>query len=260
MKQKCTLTIILMLLFGFCWARAAAAHDMWIEVRDYTPAPGEEITMTLTYDHHLPGREFLSKEYLHEIYMLRPDGSRTPIQSYSEVEYKAEAAPAGTGTHLIVATQKGRFWTKTTEGYQSGKSKKEVKEPIACTYSAKSAKAIINIGAPAGTVPSKPLGHDLEIVSLADPGGLRAGDFLPVKVLFKGQPLSGADVVATYVGFSREKNTFAYATKSGADGVAKIRIATPGAWLVAAHQKEPYPDPKVCDESSFAAILTFEIQ
>ncbi len=240
-------------------AAPAPAHDMWIEVRDYTPAPGEEIAMTLAYDHHLPGREFLPKDRLQEIFLLRPDGSRAAIEGYSEVEYKAEAT-AGTGSHLVVALQKGSFWTKTTEGYQSGKSKKDVKEAIACTYSAKSAKALVNVGAPAGEALSKPLGHDLEIVPLADPAALRGGDFLTIKVLFKGKPLGGADVVATYVGFSREKNTFAYATKSAADGTAKIRMATNGAWLVAAHYKEDYPDPAVCDQNSFAASLTFEIQ
>jgi uncharacterized GH25 family protein len=241
-------------------AAPAPAHDMWIEVRDYTPAAGEEITMTLAYDHHLPAREFLPKERLDEIFLLRPDGSKVAIKGYSEVEYKTEAAPAGTGSHLVVATQKGAFWNKTTEGYQSGKSKKDVKDAIACTYSAKFAKAVVNVGEAAGDVLAKPLGHDLEIVPQADPAALGGGDYLPLKVLFKGKPLAGADVVATYVGFSREKNTFAYATKSAADGTAKIRMATPGAWLVAAHYKEDYPDQATCDQNSFAASLTFEIK
>ncbi|MFZ1986515.1 MAG: DUF4198 domain-containing protein [Desulfatitalea sp.] len=259
MKTRFTFAISTMLFFLLLSAVSAPAHDMWIEVRDYTPAPGEEITMVLGYDHHLPAREFLPKEYLDEIYLLRPDGTRVEIKGYSDVEYKAGAPLADKGSYLAVATQKGRFWTKTTEGYQSGKSKKDVKNVVSCTYSAKFAKAIVNIGAAAGSLLAKPLGHDLEIIPMADPAALRNGDFLPLQVLFKGKPLAGADVVATYVGFSREKNTFAYATKSAADGRAKIRIATPGAWLVAVHYKEDYPDPKECDEYSFAASLTFEI-
>jgi uncharacterized GH25 family protein len=259
MKTRYAVASGLLMFFLLLTAAPVSAHDMWIEVRDYTPAPGEEITMTLAYDHHLPAREFLPKERLGEIYLLRPDGSRAGIAGYSEVEYKPEAAPADKGSYLVVATQKGGFWTKTTEGYQSGKSKKDVKDAIACTYSAKSAKAIVNVGAPGGAVLSKTLGQDLEIVPQADPATLRGGDYLPVKVLFKGKPLAGADVVATYVGFSREKNTFAYATKTVADGTAKIRMATAGAWLVAAHHKEEYPDRATCDENSFAASLTFEI-
>jgi len=259
MKTRHFLTFGVLIFSLVAFAVPAQAHDMWIEVRDYTPAPGEEITMTLGYDHHLPAREFLPKERLGEIYLLRPDGSRAEIKAYSEVEYKPQAA-AGTGSHVVVAVQKGAFWTKTTEGYQSGKSRKEVKEAIACTYSAKFSKAVVNVGAPAGETLGKPLGHDLEILPLADPAVLRGGDFLPIKVLYKGKPLGGADVVATYVGFSREKNTFAYATKSAADGTAKIRMATTGVWLVAAHYKEDYPDPAVCDQNSFAASLTFEIQ
>lgn len=260
MKTRRMIALSLTLLCAFVFTQAALAHDMWIEVRDYTPAPGEEVTMTLAYDHHLPGWEFLPRERLDQIFLVRPDGSQAQIKPYSEVEYKAEPAPADAGSYLVAAVQKGAFWTKTTEGYQSGKSKKDVKAAIQCTYSAKFTKAIVNVGPPAGEALGKPLGQELEIIPLADPGALSSGDYLPIKVLFKGKPLAGADVVASYVGFSREKNTFAYATKTVADGTARIRMATPGAWLVAAHFKEHYPDPATCDENSFAASLTFEIQ
>lgn len=263
MKILCLRSQIMTLAALFLLAISATsvfAHDMWIEVRDYTPQPGEEITLVMGYDHYLPARGFLPKDYLDQIFMLTPKGDRIQIKGYSDVEYRVEKAPNPTGTHMIVATQKGRFWTKTIEGYQSGKSKKGLKNVIGCTYSAKYGKAIVNVGTPSGDSYTKPLGHELEIVPLADPGTLRSGDMLPVKVLFRKKPLPSAQVLATYVGFSREKNTFAYATKTNASGMANIRMATAGAWLVAAHHKDNYPDPAECDQYSFAASLTFEIQ
>jgi len=252
--------ILLSLFLLAAMVAPVLAHDMWVDVRDYTPAPGEEVTMVLAYGHHLPAHGFLPKESLDEIYLLDPKGNRMEIQAYSDVEYKSQKALAQEGAYMVVAARKGGFWTKTTDGYQPGKSKQGLKNVIGCTYSAKYSKAIVNIGAGTGDLLAKPLGHELEIVALADPARLRGGDMLPVKVLFRKKPLSGAQVLATYVGFSREKNTFAYATKTDASGMAKIRVATPGAWLVAVHHKDDYPNPAECDQYSFAATLTFEIQ
>ncbi len=260
MRNKHTITICLITLFIITSAAAALAHDTWIEVRDYTPAPGEELTLVMASDHYFPTRIFMAKEDMDDLYLLIPDGSRMAINGYSDVEYKAAKNLEQAGAHLVIATQKGTFWTKTTKGYQKGKSKKGLKNVISCTYSAKFAKAVVNVGNGSAALLDKPLGHDLEIIPLADPAALRNGDALPIQVLFKGKPLGGAQVFATYAGFSREKNTFAYATKSAADGKAKIRIATPGAWLVCISHQEDYPDPKECDQYKFSATLTFEIQ
>lgn len=249
--------VLFIILFS---ASFALAHDAWIEVRDYTPAPGEELTMVIANDHYFPARSFMSRENIDEFYLLTPDGRRLNTESYSDLEYKAAKSLTQQGAYLAVLNPKANFFTKTTEGYQRGKSKKGLKNVISCKYSAKFSKAVVNVGAGAGTLLFKPLGHDLEIVPLADPATLRGGDMMPIQVFYKGRPLGGTQVLATYIGFSREKNTFAYATKTAADGKANIRIATPGAWLVAVHNGEDYPDPEVCDENSFGASLTFEIQ
>jgi uncharacterized GH25 family protein len=254
-----TIALYTLFIIGFS-GTMASAHDMWIEVRDYTPHTGEEVTMTLGYGHYLPAREFLPQDYLDEIYVLNPKAKKIDVKKYSEVEYKVDAELKPAGSYLVVAAQKGRFWTKTTEGYQSGKSKKGLKDVISCTYSAKFGKAIVNMGKGGEGVISKPVGHELEIIPLKDPAALRVGDPLPVKILFREKPVKNHQVLATYVGFSRDKNTFAYATKTNAQGVAVIKMLSAGAWLVATHQKDSYPDISECDTYSLAASLTFEIQ
>lgn len=248
-----------LIIYGFS-GTVASAHDMWIEVRDYTPPMGEEVTMTLGYDHYLPARNFLPEDYLDEIYLLNPKGKRIDVKRHSDVEYKADGKLNPAGSHLLVAAQKGRFWTKTTEGYQSGKSKKGLKDVISCTYSAKFGKAIVKVGDGGKGVISKPVDHELEIIPLKDPATLRIGDMMPVKVVFRGKPALNHQVLATYVGFSRQKNTFAYATKTDKEGVALIKMLTDGAWLVTTHQKETYPDASECDDYKLSASLTFEIQ
>ncbi|MDL1979107.1 MAG: DUF4198 domain-containing protein [Deltaproteobacteria bacterium] len=238
----------------------ASAHDLWLEVRDYTPEMGEDITLTLGYGHYLPAREFMTHVDLEEIYMLDNKGKRRGISRYSDVEFKGEKPLEEEGTYLVVAEKKGGFFTNTTKGYKRGQSKKGLKNVIECSYSKKYAKGIVNVGKGEGKTFSKALGHELEIIPLENPGNLTEKDYLPVKVTLKGEPVPYNHVFATYSGFSTEKNTFAYATKTNKDGIAKIKILKSGVWLVATYYKDAYPDPEECDQHNFASSLTFEVK
>lgn len=238
----------------------ASAHDLWLQVRDYTPQVGEGITLTLGYGHYLPSREFMPNKDLEEIYMLDPDGKKIGIKPYSDVEYRGEKPLKQEGTYLVVAKKKGVFFTKTTEGYKRGHTKKGLKNVISCTYFAKYSKAIVNVGKTGGKTCSKVLGHDLEIISLADPGVLTEGDSLPIKIIYKGKPLAYQPVYATYLGFSTEKNAFAYTTKTTPEGIARIKMLKSGIWLITTSHIEDYPDPKECDQYKFASTLTFEVK
>ena len=222
-KRLGLLAIFTAMIFGAI-CHQVYAHDLWLQVNDYTPEMGENISLTLGYGHHFPAREFLDTDDLAEIYVLDGKKKKIGVKTDSEVTFQTEKNLKEQGTYLVVAKNKGGFFTKTTEGYQRGKSKKGLKDVIQCTYSAKYTKAIVNVGGAGGKAASEALGHELEIVPTIDPGNLTQGDYLPVEVLFKGKPQPSAQVFATYMGFSTEKNTFAYATKTDAQGVAKIKM------------------------------------
>lgn len=258
--KKINIYTICLLTILFIFAHSAFAHDMWIEMRDYTPAKTDEITMTLAYGHHFPARDFMDNDRLEKIYMLSPDGTQLTVTPYSENEYKLEKPLGKEGTAMVVAMQKAGFSTKTTEGYQRGKSKKGLKNVIYCTYSAKFSKAIVNTGTPGGSVVMKKLGHELEIVPLADPGTLSQGDTMPILVLYKGEPVRSSFVYSTYLGFSTEKNTFAYTTKTDKEGKAAIKMIQSGVWLVTTSYEEKYPDAAECDNYKFSATMTFEVK
>lgn len=258
--EQLGLLIISMTLIWGAACQQVCAHDLWMQIRDYTPEKGDDITLTLGYGHYLPAREFMPSKDLEEIYMLAPDGKRIKIKHHSEVEYGGEKPLKKEGTYLVVAKRKGGLSTKTTEGWQRGQSKKGLKNVIKCTFSEKFTKAIVNVGKAEGKNISKVLGHDLEIVPLTDPGALSQGDYLLIKVLLKGQPLSYNPVFATYMGFSTEKSAYAYATKTDKTGLAKIKMLQSGVWLITTSLKEHYPDSTECDEYSFKSTLTFEIR
>lgn len=237
----------------------AGAHDFWIEVNDYTPKLGEDITLTLGYGHYLPSREFMPKDSLEEIYLLDEKGKKTGFKQFSEVEFKEEKPLSRDVTCLIVAKKKGGFFSKTTEGYKRGKSKKDLKNVLKCSYSEKFSKALVNVGKGGGNIFSKILGQEIEMVPLENPGDLREGDYLNVKVLFKGKSMPSQMVYGTYMGFSTDKNVFAYTTKTDRQGIARIKILKSGVWFLATKIKEVYPDPEVCDQYSLSATLTFEV-
>jgi uncharacterized GH25 family protein len=238
----------------------AQAHDLWVEAQNHTLQPNQVISVALGLDHCFPAQEFLPEENLEEIYLLDPQGKRIGMKRYDVKALKAEQPVKQEGIYLVGAKQKARFWTKTTEGYRSGQSKKGLQNVISCTYSAKFAKSIVQVGGAGGGSVSRILGHELEIIPSNDPGRLHAGGSLPVKVLFKGKPLPSCQVFATYMGFSTERNTFAYATKTNKEGTAKIKIFHSGVWLIAASHAQAHPDPKECDEERFSSTLTFEVK
>lgn len=173
------------------------------------------------------------------------------------MEFQSEESISKPGAYIVAAKRKAGFYTKTTEGGKR-RSKKGLKNVIKCSHSHMCTKAVVNVGEKGGEVDTR-IGHPIEIIPLANPADLRVGDYLPVQVLLKGKPFKG-EIYATYVGFSTEKNTFAYATSTNKKGKGKIKILHSGVWMIKADHEEPYPDQSECDVESFVTTLTFEVK
>ena len=238
----------------------ASAHFMWINAGDYTPAVKRPVKLTIGWGHAFAspvGSVLREQKGLDKIYMLDPSGRKLKIEPVNEIDFKTERPLKKEGAYLVVAKRKEGFRTKTTEGYKR-QSKEGLKNVIQCSYSGGYAKAIVDVGKGGGELFSRPVGHTLEIVPLEDPACLKEGDYLPVKVLYNGEPLR-AELYTTYVGFSTE-GAWAYTTKTNKEGVGRIKILKSGIWLIKAGHKAPYPDPKKCDQYSYSATLTFEVK
>ena len=121
-----------------------------------------------------------------------------------------------------------------------------------------SGKAVVNVGGGQGKVDSV-VGHPLEIIPLVNPGQLKVGQTLPVRVLFDGKPHKG-EISVTYSGFSTEKDAFAATFITDEAGRAAVKITAPGVWLIKTQYEKPYPQPEECDVESYVATLTFEIK
>lgn len=262
MNKKSNISLLTLLLCACIFAAISFstpvyAHYPWINITDYTPVSGETIRMTIGWGHRYPLAGFLKKDDLEKISIFGPKGNKIDVSASSVLEFQSAEAITEQGVYIVAAKRKTGFYTKTTEG---GKrcSKKGLKNVIKCFHSEMCAKAVVNAGNGKGKADLS-IGHPFEIIPLANPADLRKGDYLPVQVLLKGKPFKGK-IYATYVGFSTEKNAFAYTAKTGAKGKGKIKILHPGVWMIKAVHEEPYPDQSECDVDSYTATLTFEVK
>ena len=259
--KNCKLNIASALVCFFCLAGIKAdAHYMWFNVNDYTPQAARTANFSVGWGHHFynpVGDILYGKEIIGDMYLLDAKGSKTDISSVNEVQYKS-AGPLAKGTYLAVVQRKEGFSTKTTEGYKR-QSKKGLKNVIHSRYIGMYAKAVINAGEPgADPMVKTPLGLGLEIVPLEDPAGLKAGDYLPFKLLAEGKPVAET-VFCTYAGFSTEDD-WAYTTRTDSKGIGKIKILNAGIWVMKANVKQPYPNPEEADEYSYTTSLSFEVR
>ncbi len=259
LRKTTKTTIILIALLGmsglFCGQ--AQAHFPWINLADYTPETGQSVKISIGWGHHYPFGGFLKKEDLENIFLIAPNGTKVPIISTSVLEFESGESLVTPGAYIIAAKRKPGFYTKTTEG---GKRQNKVglKNVIRCSHSQMCMKAIVNVGDGKGKVDT-PVGQPMEIILLRNPVDLRAGEYLPVRVLLHGKPFKGR-IFATYAGFSTEKDVFAYTATTGRNGKGMIRILQPGVWMIKTEHQDPYPDSKKCDVESYIATLTFEVR
>lgn len=249
-----TIAIVFAILAVALLATPALAHDMWITVDK--PQVGQPAHILVGYGHAFPASEGTEADRLMPAYLVGPKG-RVECKAGDKLDF-VSVAPLAEGSYLAVSGRQAQWYTKSPEGSQD-KPKNQVPGASQCIRSVKYAKAVINLGQTLGDV-SQPVGQNLEIVPLANPGGLKAGGELPIQVLFEGKPLGGCQIFATFAGFSGESNVFAFAAKTDKQGQAKVKVWHPGLWLVLAKHETPFSNPAECDKFYHSAALTFDLK
>ncbi|CAK8724229.1 DUF4198 domain-containing protein [Candidatus Electrothrix laxa] len=257
MRKIIAATVLSIGLSGL-FSSLALAHYPWINADDYSPHTGETPKLTVGWGHRYPLGSFLRMENVENMSLRNPTGLEIPLQIIDAAEFKPGEALEKAGMYTVAALRKSGFYTKTTEGGKR-QSKEGLKNVIKCSRSHMASKALLAVGDAAINMDINPVGHPLEIIPRVNPAALRAGDDLPVQVLLKGKPYSGR-IFATYMGFSTEKDVFAYTAKTDRQGIGKIHLLQSGIWLIKAEYEEPYPDQNVCDVESFSATLTLEVK
>lgn len=265
-------------------AGAAGAHDLWLAPATATPDAGKTLTILVGFGHEFPANRVdqqVRPGMIESVTALGPDGKTTPLAKVSESEYKLAAdAP---GAYMVSARMKPGFFSRAQGGMKRG-NKKQVSGVEKCMFFRMIANAPLWVGDAEPQAPPAPADQALQVVPRGDVTKLKAGDELPVQVLFNGQPLAGARLRATYAGYAppappapepgvklspkeaaRQKAMRKLAPRhvvdveTNAQGMAKLSLSSPGWWLVFAAHQTPYGDAATCDSNVYKTTYTFEV-
>jgi uncharacterized GH25 family protein len=234
-------------------ASHVSAHMLWLNANKYAPKTGETVYIEIGFGHQYPREELVKPGRMEAVYAIAPDGEKIDLEKVFPSFYKF--TPKSKGTYLIMGAFKSGFVSKTTDGRIMG-NKKTLENVVSCFAFRMTASALINCGGSGGDTEIQS-DEDLQIVAMKNPEDLKPGDSLPVKVLFKNEPLADAEIKATCQLCETGKDShWVHETKSDSKGMANIRLSTGGPWVFFVSHKIPYSDPEICDDQSYRTSLT----
>ena len=263
-------------------AAPAMAHDFWIEPASFSPLPGQTVAVRLLVGEHFSGDAVARPpaESMHRFVLVDAGTGAGPNAGRNAGPHAGFTLPgrtgadpagvfrlAGPGAYVIgfhgkanaieLLADKFNAYLRE-EGLESvlevRARRDQLNQPgreiyVRCAKSLLLAGSARADGLPADRI----LGFPLELIAERQPGLLRDGEVLPVRLLHDGRPLAGALVVALH----RDDPGRRLALRSGADGRVLLPLARPGQWLVKAVHMRPAPADSGADWESLWASLSF---
>lgn len=258
----------LWLAAGFA-AGLANAHFIYLMPQKFAAQPGERILVSVHSGDEFPrGVEAADPNRL-VARVIAGDGI-VPLGHFRMAGKATHtAAPVVPGSQWLVVNTTPRIHTMEGEKFQSylrdegldaaaawrsanGQQEKSARE----RYS-KYAKAYVVAGQPS-SVWSKPVGLTVEIVPLADPAGVKAGEALPVQVLWRGKPLEGMRIEAAWA--ADGKNGLQIIGRTDAEGRIAVPLDKSGQWRISGVAIERTTNDPDAEWESFWAALTLEVR
>lgn len=255
-------------------ASVAAAHDLFLRARSYFLAPRTAARIDVLNGTFERSEAALAFSRLTDLRIVGPSGAMRPDSSAWRVHGdSAELAWAGgdAGTWVVGASVAPRELTLTAGQFNEYLKEDGIPDVLEARRKAgelgkgareryaKNVKAILQVGDTRTTTYATVFGHPAEIVPLDNPYEIRPGGALRVRALVDGKPAANQTVLTG--GAATDGSRIAEsATRTGADGVATVRITTSGAWYVKfIHMARVTDDPKL-DYRSKWATLTFGVR
>ncbi len=224
---------LILTALSIVFAATASAHDVW-----FVP-DGENYR--LVYGH--PGEpEPYEPAKAKSVTGINKDGARGKIKTHVHNEQLFAEFPGGLS--LVITDFDNGFWTEDQNEKYFNVSKREVPNYKASMHSMKFNKMIVSWSQTAG----KPVGADFEILPLKDPLALKPGELLPVQLLYKSKPLSGAEI---------EILGDETLHKTDADGKASLPISADSFQYILARHKETLKNHPDADTLALETNLTF---
>lgn len=265
--MRTSLKGILVIALAVAGTATARGHDLKVLVSRLISRPGADETVYISYGHVLPVGGQIDAETLDDYHIRTPSGSVTYLKKEGVSLQSNDVHVEEQGVYQAVAARRPAVWCDVVDEMGGHAHHRGPRSSVRgggtveqATRSQSFAKALLVSGEDAEKAPG-PLGHDLEIVPVDGPSGWRSGRDVRFRVLFRGQPLRNADLVATHVGFKPD-GAWCYATSTDAEGLAVVRPSQAGTWVLRAKTQRPAaPEQRAeYDVESYAATLALEVR
>jgi hypothetical protein len=271
-------------LLAMLWALPLAAHDFWIVPSTFRPGVGSPLALRLRVGENLRGDPVPRDPAQVDRFVLKgptAENGETPIPGVTGADPAGFTHVQGAGLYTVVYRSHRTRIDLPPEKFDEAlrreglekimevrKSRGESLKPSTEVFS-RCAKALLLVGQPAmpampampatpggdGTSFERPVGMTLELVPEKNPYMLKAGDELPVRLLYEGKPLAGALVIA--LGLHQTDGRIA--ARTGKDGRVRLRLPEGGFWLIKSVHMVPAPHDTGVDWESLWASLTFDL-
>ncbi|MEX2154208.1 MAG: DUF4198 domain-containing protein, partial [Gemmatimonadaceae bacterium] len=261
---------------------ALAAHDFWLVPNAFQVAAGDTVAVLGQTSSRFPTTE--SAVATDRVAEARIIGAASDVRisdlSIHGKSLRLRARPSVAGQYVVTATLHWRSMRESAESFRrylrlegapaaleriDRERLLSGRDSVTRRY-AKYAKTLIQVGDGGGRTYSRIAGHPLEFVPDRDPAALRAGDTLPVRLLFQSRPLAGLRVHASAVEWTgdaipehpRETAKDA-AFVTDANGAIRVPITSAGLWNVRTIQIAQSSSGSGADWDAHWATLVFLI-
>lgn len=237
----------------------ARAHDYWVMPATFNPADPGLLAASFAYGHAYFVDEGIPDLTRFRTFLIQPDGREVPLPVTRISAERAHLLAPLTqpGTYVLAASStQPEYWNNTPQGWRPGRPG-EVPEATSTAAFVKSTKTLLTLGEPTATW-SQVLGLEIELVPLADPSQLAAGDRLPVQVLWRGEPVVAA-LIAIPEGLTEDARDTAWQADSDAEGRAEVLLDRAGPWLIIARVDRPGPSASGLARENYRAYLLLEV-
>lgn len=229
----------LMAALALTLSSAAAAHSFWLQPEDYTPASGEDVRIDFKVGDAGDVNDWgLYWERVASLRLFGPDGvtdQQRAVRPTGPGEVGSAAVRIeGEGSYVLAFESNPSFSDLEAtrfnnyvdhEGLSAIAAHREATGTMGengTELYSRRAKTLLQVGAARTANVSRPVGQTLEIVPVQNPFALEEGAPFDLQVLWRGEPLEGAQLTAASLDETGGYETFT----TSADGV--VRVAAPG--------------------------------
>jgi ketosteroid isomerase-like protein len=255
---------------------ALEGHDFWLVPNAFTITTGNQVEVRGQTSSRFPTSEAaVGPERVADARILSAtQEARIRDLSVSGTSLRIRHRPASAGQRIVAVTLHPRAVRESAEGFRRylvlegapEALERYEREGILPTDSitrryAKYAKTLVEVGNRGPRAFSRVAGHPAEFVPLIDPSVLSAGDTLPVRLLYRGQPLSGVHVHAGSVrsaSSTDEERVVTLTTDS--EGTARVPIDRSGLWNVRALHVVPSDPGSGADWDTHWVTVVFGVE